>query len=163
MDRGWSPRAQNVSIGILHHGIKIDLVPGRQQPGFKNYHSIWRRKAATWTQTNVALHIERVRASGRTREIRALKIWRRNHGIDFPSFYLELTTLDALSGRGQSLADNVQRALVYIAENIEAATVEDPANTANCVSEDLTNVEKKALAAQAEASSREPSWENVLW
>lgn len=83
-DRGWNPRAQNVSMGITYNGAKIDLVPGRQQQGYKNYHSLWRRKAGTWTQTNVALHIDRVRDSGRTGEIRAMKIWRRNHGLDDP-------------------------------------------------------------------------------
>jgi tRNA nucleotidyltransferase (CCA-adding enzyme) len=31
--RGWSPRPQNVSIGISFSGRKIDLVPGRVQAG----------------------------------------------------------------------------------------------------------------------------------
>jgi hypothetical protein len=162
-DQGWAPRAQNVSIGIACNGIKIDLVPGRQQQGYKNYHSLWRRKAGTWTQTNIALHIDRVRDSGRTDEIRALKIWPRNHNLDFPSFYLELTVLDALSGCGPNLANNVQRVLNYIAENLETAVVEDPANTNNCISDDLTQAEKKAIAAQARASHNARTWGETLW
>lgn len=67
-------------------------------------------------------------------EIRAIKIWRANHGLDFPSFYLELIVLDALAGCGSSVANNVQRTLGYIADNLTARRVEDPANTNNTVS-----------------------------
>ena len=154
---------QNVSVGITYDGVKIDLVPGRQQAGYRNYHSLWRRKASTWTQTNVLLHIERVRDSGRTGEIRAIKTWRANHGLDFPSFYLELIVLDALAGCGSSFANNVQRTLGYIADNLTARTVEDPANTNNTVSDDLTLPEKQVIAAQARLSYLENSWGHTLW
>lgn len=160
---GWRPRLQNVSVGVTYEGVKIDLVPGRQQAGYRNYHSLWRRKASTWTQTNVLLHIERVRDSGRTDEIRAIKVWRTNHGLDFPSFYLELIVLDALAGCGSSLANNVQRTLAYIADNLTTKRVEDPANTNNTISDDLTLAEKRVVAAQARLSYLENSWGNTLW
>ena len=89
---GWAPRRQNVSIGINYNGAKVDLVPGRLQPGSTTYHSLWRRKAQTWTQTNVGLHVSTVRNSNRTNEIRLMKIWRQCHGLDFPSFYLGVLT-----------------------------------------------------------------------
>jgi hypothetical protein len=104
-----------------------------------------------------------VRESGRTDEIRAIKIWRRNHGLEFPSFYLELSVLHALSGCATSLANNVQRVLGYIAENVTTAVVDDPANTNNCISDDLTLAEKKVIAAQANASYNENSWAKTLW
>jgi hypothetical protein len=44
------------------------------------------------------------------------------------------------------LERNVQRALGYIAEQLETGTVVDPANTANIVSDELTAAEKKKLA-----------------
>jgi hypothetical protein len=48
------------------------------------------------------------RNSGRVNEIRALKVWRQCHNLDFPSFYLELTLIDALWGKpkGVNLAAN---------------------------------------------------------
>jgi len=97
-ERGWSPRRQNVSVGVRIGGYDVDLTPGRVQDGYRNYHSIYRRRGDTWTQTNVALHIDTVRASGRTDEIRAVKIWRHRHSLDFPSFLLELVVLEALRG-----------------------------------------------------------------
>jgi len=160
---GWRPRLQNVSVGVTYEGVKIDLVPGRQQAGYRNYHSLWLRKASTWTQTNILLHIDRVRDSGRTDEIRAIKIWRANHGLDFPSFYLELTVLAALADCGTSLANNVQRTLGYIADNLPTRRVEDPANTNNTISDDLTLAEKKVIAAQARLSYLENSWGHTLW
>src|SRR5688572_23746233 len=97
--QNWIPRRQNVSIGISWLGTKVDLVPGKKQANPTTDHSIWRNKQSTWRQTNVETHIARVRGSGRVNEIRALKIWRRSQGLDFPSFYLELTVIDALRGK----------------------------------------------------------------
>lgn len=159
----WIPRRQNVSIGINYLGVKIDIVPGRLQEGFVYYHSLWKRKAHTWTQTAPGIHISKIRDSGRTQEIRAIKIWRQNHGLDFPSFYLELTVLDALHGCGWDLASNVQRVLGYIADHLEAAAVLDPANTGNVVSDELTAAEKKTIAEQAQHSFDERSWLFTLW
>ena len=123
---GWVPRRQNVSIGITYGGAKVDLVPGRLQPGSSAYHSLWRRKARSWTQTNVGLHVSTVRNSNRVNEIRLLKIWRKCHGLDFPSFYLELTVIAALAGCRDNLESNVQRALKYINEHLENRVCDRP-------------------------------------
>ncbi len=162
-DHSWMPRQQNVSVGINFLGAKIDLVPGQLQQGFTYYHSLWRRKAQTWTQTAPEIHIRHVRNSGRTREIRAIKIWRKSHNLDFPSFYLELTVMDGLSGCGWNLASNVQRALAYIAANLTQSRVEDPANTNNLISDDLTYAEKLTIATQAQLSHDERNWMYTIW
>lgn len=162
--KGWSPQRQNVSIGINYGGIAIDLVPGRIQAGYQNYHSLWRHKKGSWTQTNVALQTSTVQASGRIEEIRALKVWRQNHGLDLPSFYLELTVLDALYRKPQGqLASNVLSVLSYLGESFATARVIDPSNTNNVVSDDLTAAEKKAIVDQAKKSQRESTWANVVW
>jgi hypothetical protein len=57
----------------------------------------------------------------------------------------------------------VQRVLNYIAENLETAVVEDPANTNNCISDDLTQAERKAIAAQARTSYNARTWGETLW
>lgn len=73
----------------------------------------------SWTQTNVSLHVSTVHNSGRLREIRAVKIWRMLHGLDFPSLYHELFVIDALSGRSRtSLGDNVLHALRTIGSSL---------------------------------------------
>jgi hypothetical protein len=159
----WIPRRQNVSIGLTYLGVKIDLVPGKLQEGYIYYHSLWKNKEQTWTQSAPEIHVDKVIESGRTREIRAIKVWRKIHGLEFPSFYLELAVMRALSGCGTGLASNVQRVLGWIADNLETAAIEDPANTNNMISDDLTQAEKKIVAVQAQKSFNEQYWIHTIW
>lgn len=161
---GWSPRRQNVSVGVAVNGTRGDLVPGKVQAGYQNYHSLYLRKRDSWTQTNVALHVDKVRNSGRLKEIRAIKIWRLLHGLEFPSLYLELFAIDALSGRSRSaLAENVLHVLRTVGSSLTSTRVVDPANTNNVLSDDLTQAEKQRIAAQAAQSAREQTWERIIW
>lgn len=161
---GWSPRRQNVSVGVTVNGTRGDLVPGKVQADYHNYHSLYLRKRDSWTQTNVALHVDTVRGSGRLKEIRAIKIWRMLHGFDFPSLYLELFAIDALSGRSRStLAENVLYVLRTVGSSLASRRVVDPANTNNILSDDLTQAEKQRIAAQAAQSAREQSWGRIIY
>ena len=162
--QGWSPRAQNVSVGVTVNGTRGDLVPGKVQAGYENYHSLYLRKRDSWTQTNVALHVDTVRKSGRVREIRAIKIWRFLRSLEWPSLYLELFTIRAVSGRSLSaLADNVLHALRVIGSSLTSARIEDPANTNNVLSDDLSAQEKQQIASLAAQSARELHWERIIW
>ena len=126
------------------------------------YHSLWKNKQQTWTQSAPEIHIDKVVKSNRQREIRSV-IWRKNHGLDFPSFYLELAVIRALSGCMYRYANNVHRAMGWIADNLETAAIEDPSNTSNIVSDDLTAAEKKTIAAHAAKCYAEPDWDKTLW
>lgn len=161
---GWSPRRQNVSVGVTVNGTRGDLVPGKVQAGYKNYHSLYVRKQDSWTQTNVTLHVDSVRNSGRLKEIRAIKIWRLLHNLEFPSLYLELLVIDILSGRSRStVAENVLHALRTISSSLVSTRVVDPANTNNILSDDLTQAEKLRVASMAAQSAREQFWEKIIW
>lgn len=161
---GWSPRQQNVSVGVTVNGTRGDLVPGKVQAGYQNYHSLYLRKKDSWTQTNVSLHVDTVHKSGRLREIRAVKIWRMLHGLDFPSLYLELFVIDALSGRSRtSLADNVLHALRTVGSSLPSTRIVDPANTSNILSDDLTQQEKKGIASLAAQSASQQYWKDIIW
>lgn len=162
--QAWSPVRQNVSIGITHSGMKLDLVPGKIQSGYQNYHSLYRRKTDGWTQTNIKLHIDTISKSGRQNEIRAIKIWRNLHNLDFPSFFLELLVLDALKGKStDNLSANVISALRHIGQSLPTTRVIDPANTKNIISDDLTKEEKNTVAAMANASIGKKYWKDIIW
>lgn len=119
--------------------MKLDLVPGKIQTGYQNYHSLYKRRTDSWTQTNVKLHIDTVSKSGRVNEIRAVKIWRNLHSLDFPSFFLELVVLEALKGKSTTnLAENVLSALRYIGNSLPTVRILDPSNTNNLISDDMT-------------------------
>jgi hypothetical protein len=164
-NNGYAPKLQNVSIRVSHGGMQIDLVPGIKHSGNSNYHWLYvSRSGRERTQTNIDLHISEVTSSGRINEIRAIKIWAKNHGLDFPSIYLELSVIAALSGyRVGNTANNVLTVLEYLRDRFMNARIQDPANTANIISEDLTQAEKQAIATQARISKLKPTWGEIIW
>jgi hypothetical protein len=161
---GFSARRQDVSIGITYDSVNVDLVPARKHPGHTNDHSLYRRRGDTWTQTNVDQHISLVFNSGRTEEIRAVKIWRQLHAVDFPSIYLELTILHALYGKhsGQP-ATNTLAVLQYLRDSFSTARVVDPANSNNVISNELFDPGKLAVASAARTSLTKTRWEEIIW
>ena len=160
--QGYNPKRQNVSINVRVNNYDVDLVPAKRQDNYSQDHSLYRRRADTWTKTNVTKHISQVAQSGRTQEIRVLKLWRNQKGIDFPSFYLELTAINALSGSRGSLSDNVWKVFQYLRDSFTNARVVDPANTSNIISDDLTAAEQgkvKTAAVQALAAT---NWNQIV-
>lgn len=148
--RGYQVRKQNVSIGIIFNGMKVDLVPGVRHSQYGNDHSLYRSKQKTWTQTNIDTHISHVKNSIRLHEIRALKIWRERHNLDFPSIYLELFVIRTLLWKkGGDWAYNFYYLLWSLSQDLVKVRIMDPANTNNCISDDLTLAEKKKIATQA--------------
>ena len=162
---GHSPREQNVSVGINHTGLKIDVVAGVQQQILGTDHSIWKRKAKTSTKTNVDTHVIYVSGSGRTADIKAVKIWRKLRGLDFPSFYLELIVIEALKGTslfGHSSSANFVTVMNYLNDEFMDKTITDPANTANTVSEELTQAEKQLIKSAA-FQTLQGNWNQAIW
>jgi len=160
---GYQPRQQNVSIGISVFGHSVDLVPGKRQNWLYNDHSLYKRRGDTWTKTDVSQHIEKVRNSGRQAEIRLIKLWRTQKGLEFPSFYLELAVIKALELQFLTpLADNLRTIFAYLRDNILTARFVDPANTNNIISDDLTFAEKQAIRSAAIAAVAAPYWRDIL-
>lgn len=162
--QGWAPRRQRVSIGLRVSGYKIDLVPARVHEGDVQYHSLYVRQENSWRQTNVQLHVDQVSQSGRTEEMRVLKIWRTLHGLDVPSFYLELALLEALKWRRHGdLANNVSFALEFLRDSFEGLRIVDPANSNNVISDSLSAAQKRVIAQAAGRSRQEPYYSGVVW
>jgi hypothetical protein len=163
VDVGYQPKEQNVSIKIRVGNYDVDLVPGTRQHWYNTDHSLYRRKANTWTKTNVDKHIAHVRGGGWLNETKLFKVWRNQKQLDFPSFYLELSIMNALgihSAVGSlmmtSPSANVVKILEYLREKFSNARIMDPANTNNIISDDLTAAEKakiKAFAVRALAGN----------
>ncbi len=161
-EKGYAPKQQNVSINIRVNGYDVDLVPAKHQGGNSEDHSLYRRRADTWTQTNVVQHISTVRNAGRISESRVLKLWRDQKVLDFPSFYLELTTIAALSGARGTLSQNVWTTLEYLRDRFPNARVVDPANTNNIISADLSDAEKSKIAAAAGRALKASDWNQIV-
>lgn len=161
---GYQTRRQNVSIGTTVNEYKIDLVPGRRQSQYGNDHSLYRRKANSWTQTNVNTHIDYVTSSNRILEIKLAKIWRQLHKLEFPSFYLEMAVIDALKyARIGDIAANFLKVLEFFRDSLVSKTYIDPANTNNVISDDLYSSEKATVADQARVSTIQENWTAIVW
>ncbi len=159
---GYPPTRQNVSLNIRVNGYSVDLVPGKRQGSYGDDHSLYRRKAGTWTKTNVVTHIDHVILNGRLAESRILKLWRNQKKLDFPSFYLELALIDALPRQySETLYGNV-RALQYLGDRFPIARIVDPANTNNVISDDLSLAEKMKIAQAARQALNAMKWGEIV-
>lgn len=163
---GFSPKKQNVSINVRltrdNKPYDVDLVPAKQQTDFTTDHSLYRNRADTWTKTNVKTHIKTVKNSGRQSETRILKLWRNQKGIDFPSFYLQLVTIEALKGKYGDLPTNVMAVFEYLRDTFPHARFQDPANGNNIISDDLTQQGKDAIKVAANAARAASTWREIV-
>lgn len=159
---GYSPKKQNVSINVKVDGQDVDLVPAKRQNTWTYDHSLYRNRANTWTKTNIATHVAHVMASGRSAEIRVLKLWRNQKGLDFPSFYLEMTAITALAGKNLGLSGNVWEVFKYLRGSFVDTRVVDPANTNNVISDDLTATEKQRIKKAAESALAATDWGQIV-
>lgn len=161
--KGYTPKRQNVSINVRVNGYDVDLVPAKRQDNYSDDHSLYRRKADTWTKTNVTKHITYVIRGGRLRETRIMKLWRNQKGLDFPSFYLEMTVIDALVGQpAGALGDNVLQVFKYLRDKFPNARVVDPANTNNVISDDLSAAERAKVKTAALDALNAKNWGEIV-
>jgi hypothetical protein len=162
-DRDLRPHTRNVSMQVECKGLAVDLIPACRDGGSSG-NLLFNKKADYEVQTDIAQHIQLIANSGRQQEICALKIWRERKSLDFPSLYLEMTVLRALEDeRFGQLADNVLAVLRYLGSRFEQATVCDPANRKNILSDDLSGSAKQAIAKAAREGLYDENWKKIIW
>lgn len=161
-EKGYTAKQQNVSINVRVGGYDVDLVPAKHQGGNSDDHSLYRRRADTWTKTNVTNHISVVRNGGRIAKSQIVKLWRNQKQLDFPSFYLELVVMAALSGSRTGLADNVWKVLTYLRDSFSNARFVDPANTNNIISADLSDADKAKIVTAAGTALKASNWNQIV-
>lgn len=160
---GLEAERRAVSIGLQLKGAVIDIVPARRESLNNDVHELYSPRRGAPLKTNLNHHVLDLIESGRREEIRILKLWRDQHGLDFPSFYLELSTVAALRRRPLGeLADNVWAALGYFEQLFVGRAILDPANANNVVSAEMTTNEKMAIAAAASATRATRSWTEIV-
>ena len=160
----YYPRKQNVSIRIVFNGIKVDLVPAQRQPNVSYPHSIYVSKFDTWTKTNIHKHISMIKKSPHKNIIILLKIWCHLHKLDFPSFLLELTVLEALGKKPIfEIEKKFLTVLKYIIEEFYSVKIYDPANTNNIISDTITDNQKMQVIQMARLSYATDCWEKIVW
>lgn len=162
-------RRQNVSTRINISGLNIDITAGTKITGYQNYHWLYRSKNDEKKQTNIKMHIDDISKSGRTNEIKLIKIWRELNGLEFPSIYLEyLLTKKILLNKSTDI-NNLSNNIVYIFQELSKnesnplfSRIADPANTKNILSELLSQTEKQKIISTAKIALQS-SWDRVFY
>jgi len=94
----------------------------------------------------------------------ATKIWRERHDLIFPSLFMELAVIEATKYKKYGDYDNnFLTVLEWLSSNIKTVRIVDPANSNNIISDDLTNVEKKAIADKVTESRQKKNWSDIIW
>lgn len=162
-DAGRDPVPRDVSVALMMGDVAVDLIPGKRESLVTDLHWIWRRRETEAIKTNLTQHVLDTIACGRREEIRILKLWRDQNGLDFPSFYLELSVIAALRRQQVgALADNVWAALGYFETHLEARSILDPANVINVVSDEMTAAQKARIHAAAQQARNGKSWTEIV-
>jgi len=162
--RGYNPVRGNVSVGLLHHGMKIDLIPAKQEWGGSGDHRIFETEHQRVIRTNFGTHQKEVKESDVIEEIRLLKIWRNLRNLRLPSFCLELAVIDAMRHQAHHQpAKNLEHILKYVKDVLPNAPIRDPANFDNRVSDDVMKHEKLAIAEAAAQSLKQSDWSKIVW
>ena len=138
-------------------------MPAKKQSNLTNDHSLWSHKKQARRETNIHDHVRYVTSSNRLNEIRLVKIWKKLHGLEFPSFPLEVTVIKALNGHSLTTpAANFVKTLNYLKDLLPTARIIDPTKPSNVLSDEMTQAEKQKIA-NAAATALNSNWEQVIW
>jgi hypothetical protein len=160
---GYEPERRDAGIVLLYKNVPIDIVPAKREAMSGEVHELWIARSKRAVKTSPFAHARHIRESGRIDEIRCLKIWRDQIGLDFPSFYLELSVLAALRNRpAGKLADNVWTVLGYLETLFPARSVLDPFNANNIVSDHMDAAGKDGIRKAASLARNGRPWSQII-
>jgi len=162
-EAGLEPLRRNVSLGVRLDGVAIDIAPARRIALSTDEHVLFSHRTGKTFTTNLTQHVLDTIACGRREEIRILKLWRDQHGLDLPSFTLELAVLAALRRRpAGELSDNVWTVLGYLESLFSARSLLDPANANNIVSDEMSAAQKETVRRAAQYARAGRSWQEII-
>ena len=160
---GLAPIRRDVTLALNVGNVVVDLLPAKRLSMISDIHEIYSARRAAAITTNLHQHVLDSHDAGRQEEVRILKLWRDQNGLDFPSYYLELATQAALRRRPVgALADNVWHVLGFFERLLVPRALLDPANAANIVSDELTAAQKRSIALAAEAARSGRPWSEIV-
>lgn len=161
---GLNPIRRDVTIALqAGDRLTVDILPAKRLSMISDIHEIYSSRRSLAITTNLHQHVLDSHEANRQDEIRILKLWRDQNGLDFPSFYLELAVVAALRRRPVgALVDNVWATLGFFERLLVPRAMLDPANAANIVSDELTSAQKRSIALAASAARNGRPWSEIV-
>ena len=147
----------------------IDVVPGRYSgPERSDAFLHLRSREKCRMKTNLDVHVQAIRWSGCLDEIRLMKLWNVQTGLQLKTFVLELATIKNLqaSDAPTGLPERLRFVWEYLRDNSDTFTVEDPANpTGNDLCEyldDQVRARIKKVASTTIDTLDKKGWEAIF-
>ena len=160
---GLQPVRRDVSVALMLDGVAVDIIPARREAMVTDVHELWLTRLQRPAKTNLTQPVLDAVGCHRRDEIRILKIWRDQHGLDLPSFYLELSVVAALRRQPVgALAANVWAALGYLERLFPARSILDPVNANNIVSDQLSPPGRDAVRRAAHYARSGMPWSEII-
>ena len=158
---GLAPVRRDVTMALRVGDFTVDLLPVKRLSMISDIHDMMARRSAAIT-TNLYQHELDSHDAGWQDEVRILKLWRDQNGLDFPSYYLELAAQAALRRRpAGALVENVWHAPGFLERLLVPRAMLDPANAA-IVSDELTAPQKRSIALAAAAARSGRPWSEIV-
>lgn len=161
---GLAPARRHVSMALTVGDAVVDLMPVRRLSMVSDSHEIYSARRNAAITTNLHQHVREAHDANLQEEIRILKLWRDQNGLDFPSYHLELAVSAALRRQvAASLADNVWVVLGFLEKLLVPRALLDPANAANIVSDELSGAQRREIAKAAADARNDRPWSEIVW
>jgi hypothetical protein len=164
-------RDQKVSIGIEFypdgdgHIVNIDVVPGRElnldQYKEDNKLNLYVKQkfgkieaGSDYIRSNIQAQIDNIKDRANAEKdtirkiIRLIKVWKIHKKPQLKSFFIELITIKAIDNKDVTgdLWERLKIVLEYIKDEVKTVLLPDPGNSANEVTDTLTDLEKSTLS-----------------
>ncbi|CRX38203.1 nucleotidyltransferase [Estrella lausannensis] len=145
-------------------GFHIDVVPGRALDSNFNEANLHRNDTGTTLKTSLKAQVDFVANCGRVPIIKLLKLWRVKKQVPFKkSFLLEIMAINGCEGKGYNdYQDQFFTALRYIRDNILTCKIQDPANSNNFLTDDLTPEARIKIRDAAELAISARLWDHIF-
>ena len=157
-------RPRTVALRLPYEGgFHIDVVPGRAQDSTFRYATLYKNISPPSTlQTSLKVHIESIKDAGLSQVVRLAKLWRLRHGVDVPTFALEIAVARAMHNvRRDDLGTAFWTVLERLADGFSRVRLVDPANTNNVI--DVAQAARDAVAATAQYCRAQKNWSSIIW
>ena len=165
VEKSYKLSRHNVALRLPYDGgFYVDVVVGRAMDSTYRYANLYASERDTTKQTSIKTHIDLVRRNGGYQEVvRLLKIWKMRHNLNVGSFLLELATARALQNNRGDLENRFVTVLEFLRDRLTTARLEDPANSSNVITDDISSAAKSAIQQQAARSCAANTWQQVVW
>ena len=166
LDRNWTPvRKKKVGLELSFEGdFHIDIIPGKFSSKDENYAYLYNNETGGRFQTSIYIQVDYVKKSGRQDVIRLMKLWKKRKNITIKTCILESCIIEGCKGIDRSkLEFQLLAAFNYLRDNIQNARIEDPSNSNNIISDDLSKEQKNRVRNLAIQAIEAQYWNQVIF